>query len=218
MWWIWILACRGEPEPEETHDSAPAVDSVGSEDSVPAAHDSDCEIVTLYQDADGDGHGTAAVTMAGCEGEEGWSTVGDDCDDTNPEVWDECGSLEEECSELGQGSYADDADTGGSTQLSTYWYCPMPMGWQDGRQHCYDTFEGADLVALDREGERDQVERLSAALDPERSYWVGLSQPDTAPTVEFGWNWVDGLGYPDALSVLDFAVLPQLLLVCPVLP
>ena len=40
--------------------------------------------VTLYVDADGDGHGTTAKTSEGCEGGGGWAEVDDDCDDTDP--------------------------------------------------------------------------------------------------------------------------------------
>jgi hypothetical protein len=55
--------------------------------------DDDCDgmvdeglIVTLYPDADEDGYGAPASSMKGCPGTEGYSELGDDCDDTNPAI------------------------------------------------------------------------------------------------------------------------------------
>jgi hypothetical protein len=53
--------------------------------------DNDCDgeidedvLLTLYQDADGDGWGDDAVTTEGCEPSEGWVLDGGDCDDEDP--------------------------------------------------------------------------------------------------------------------------------------
>ena len=70
--------------------------------------DNDCDGVvdedlssTVYADADGDGHGDPATSQTGCTGAEGWSEVGDDCDDTNAAIYtgapEVCDSLDNDC-------------------------------------------------------------------------------------------------------------------------
>ena len=56
----------------------------------------------LYEDADGDGFGTATgASETGCPGEEGWSASSDDCRDddpsVNPEAQERCNAVDDDC-------------------------------------------------------------------------------------------------------------------------
>jgi len=202
-----LTSCSGDKHPADSqpaaHDSQPAAhdsDPVTHDsdpithDSDPVTHDSDCEEVTLYYDGDGDGHGDPAVTTTDCEGLPGWSTVGDDCDDADSSIWEDCPT--HACALLGEASHPDGGDTGGVEVASAYWACEEAIGWQEARQYCYDHLE-ADLAALNLPGEVATLQALSAKLRADLIYWIGLSQPDTAPSVDFGWGWVNAQGYPE---------------------
>ncbi len=178
----------------------PAGDEPGVVDTGPAAEPgdsgTDCPILTLYYDGDGDGHGDPAVATAGCAGLEGWVVDGDDCDDADPTIWDTCGA--HACWMFAERVRdRPGADTGGAA-ASQYWVCEQSMGWQEGRQYCFD-FLGGDLVALNEDGEIADLQAASALIPAER-YWVGISQPDTAPSVDFGWTWIGAQGTVDARS------------------
>jgi hypothetical protein len=66
-------------------------------------------VVTLYADADGDGHGDPARTRDGCGPLTGWSLLGDDCDEADPTRYpgapEACDGLDHDCDGL-----VDDAD------------------------------------------------------------------------------------------------------------
>jgi hypothetical protein len=46
----------------------------------------DIDVITFYEDNDGDGFGTTASTVEDCEQPEGYAAVAGDCDDTNAAV------------------------------------------------------------------------------------------------------------------------------------
>ncbi len=66
--------------------------------------DNDCDgeideevLLTLYQDADGDGWGDPAITSQACDPGEGWVLEGGDCDDSDPAYHP--GAAEEDCTD-----------------------------------------------------------------------------------------------------------------------
>jgi PKD repeat protein len=52
-------------------------------DNCPFYANPDQSLAVLYQDADGDGYGNSAITVLGCPGATGTSSVGGDCNDSN---------------------------------------------------------------------------------------------------------------------------------------
>ncbi len=199
--WIALPACGGDKDKGVDQGNV-GEDTSPPGDTAPGDTGEDCEIITLYYDGDGDGHGDPEVLSAGCDGLEGWSATGDDCDDADSTVWEDC--VEHACYELGTLEYREGGDTGldtggdtGATVTSsTYWLCEENMGWQDARQYCYD-YLAADLVTLEQPGEIAGVQALSAKLDEVRPFWIGVYQPDTSPSAEFGWTWISARGTVD---------------------
>lgn len=70
--------------------------------------DNDCDgevdqgvLETVYEDADGDGHGNADVEEQGCSAFDGWSLESDDCNDQNPNIFpgnaEVCDGLDNNC-------------------------------------------------------------------------------------------------------------------------
>ena len=85
---------------------------------------------TWYADADGDGFGDAAVTVAACDPGPGWVAVGSDCDDANSAIFpgavETCDGLDDDCDGL-----LDDADPDVSSQST--WYADADGdGYGDG--------------------------------------------------------------------------------------
>lgn len=97
-------------------DGAATVNPEADERCEPSGVDEDCdglvdgddpsldpsELMTLYADVDGDGHGDPEVTAAGCGATAGWTEADDDCDDrdgeVNPDVTEVCGNgIDDDC-------------------------------------------------------------------------------------------------------------------------
>lgn len=194
---IWMLAALGcDPSKDAPVDTGPAITDTQPPGDTGGDSGTDCDIITLYYDGDGDGHGDPSTTTAGCEGLEGWSSVGDDCDDADSTVWEDCDA--HACwvfaEVIHSDGVSDTGDTGGAApwSASQYWVCEQKMGWQEGRQYCFDHL-GGDLVAMNEAGEFAALQAASELI-PVEPYWVGVNQPDTAPTVDFGWTWISAQG------------------------
>jgi len=98
---------RAAPEPSE--------DSVSSEltattewvrppddpEVSPGIQGTPCELVTWYEDADGDGHGSRDGSRTSCLAPEGWVAATGDCDDSDdaihPEADELCDGLDNDC-------------------------------------------------------------------------------------------------------------------------
>jgi hypothetical protein len=178
----------------------------------------DCAELTFYQDSDRDGHGDPDYSTVGCEAPEGWVDVGDDCDDTDKNEWDSCPG--DDCSllelimlddggpvETGPDSNTETGDSGYSEPApltNTYYYCSIPQGWQAARQIC-ESVLGGDLAAAGQPGEfkalQDSI--VAAEIPTSQSLWLGLYQQSTAPSVDFGWFWVQSEGYPESDSLSE---------------
>jgi hypothetical protein len=96
---------------------------------------------TFHADADGDGHGTG-VGVATCDPKPDAATVGDDCDDTDPDVHpladETCNGDDDDCDEVVDEDAVDawvyyedqDQDGWGNTQVQLLECEPPPMeGW-----------------------------------------------------------------------------------------
>ena len=84
-------------DPRDCDDTNPAINPDGAE--VCNGLDDDCngtvddnasDMSTWYADEDQDGHGVASPTLDACTQPEGWSATFDDCDDTDPGLWESC--------------------------------------------------------------------------------------------------------------------------------
>lgn len=109
-------AWRCEPDdPEDRWTTAVGDCDDGDDDIHPDASercdvvDNDCdgtvderfETGTIYVDDDGDGHGDPAQSAEGCLTADGWSELGDDCDDDTPRNYpgnvEECDFIDNDC-------------------------------------------------------------------------------------------------------------------------
>jgi len=178
----------------------------------------ECIEYTFFQDNDKDGHGDPDFSTVACEAPEGWVDVGDDCDDDDKNEWDSCPG--DDCSILelvilnegGPGDTGDESSTDSGYSepaplTNTYYYCSIPLGWQAARQICESAL-GGDLAAAGQPGEfkalQDSI--LESEIPTSQSLWLGLYQQSTAPSVDFGWFWVQDEGYPESDSLSEGGV------------
>ncbi len=165
----------------------------------PGEQEEECVAEDWYRDSDGDGHGDPAFTTQDCVPPDGWVGRDDDCDDGNPYYFEDCPG--DDCTLLGEFEQVPEADSGladtaQETSTRLYYACTESVGWQSARQKCQSAF--VDLAAAGGDGE---FEALTGAahrmgLGTEEGWWVGLYQENTAPSVDFGWFWVQGEGWP----------------------
>ena len=172
----------------------------------------ECVEMTFYQDSDNDGHGDPDYSTVDCEAPAGWVEVGDDCDDTDKNEWDSCPG--DDCSileliiiddgEPTDTGMSDSGDTEPIPLTHTYYYCSIPLGWQQARQICESAL-GGDLAAAGQPGEFSALQDSIVAADipTSQSLWLGLYQQSTAPSVDFGWFWVQDEGYPESDSLAE---------------
>ena len=173
-----------------------------------------CETVTWYGDADGDGYGVDAFVQEACDGQEGWSSVAGDCDDTDagvhPEADEECDGIDQDCDgivdEDASGSlrlYADDDGDGYGRTEDRILACAEQSGWVEAYDDCDDAdaaiHPGAtelwyDGVDQDCDGWSD----LDADQDGYESQDHGGDDCDDADETVYPRNWYpddDGDGY-----------------------
>jgi hypothetical protein len=182
----------------------------------------ECAEFTFYQDSDKDGYGDPDFSTVDCEAPEGWVDNGDDCDDTDKTEWDSCPG--DDCSPLDliileESTEDDTGETDANTEpgdtgdvdapplTNIYYYCSIPQGWQAARQIC-EAELGGDLAAAGQPGEfkalQDSI--IAADIPTSQSLWLGLYQQSTAPSVDFGWFWVQNEGYPESDSLSEGGV------------
>jgi hypothetical protein len=106
---------------------------------------------TWYADADGDGYGSAASTIASCSVPVGYVLDGTDCDDTrsavSPEGTETCNGVDDNCDGSideagaeGEGTWYADADGDGyGSAASTTASCSAPDGYVLDGTDCDDT-------------------------------------------------------------------------------
>jgi hypothetical protein len=169
----------------------------GSSDTGDSADTGDCRVFTWYRDEDGDGHGNPDFPSDSCDSPKDFSPEPDDCDDTDKTKWNDCPGWD--CISLGTYDHPV-PDTEGPQTRSTYQGCTLEVGWQEARQRCYDAWPGSDLADTLEQDEFLALQELAANLDTDGTYWFGIKQETTAPSIDFGWFFVDA-GYPDNKDV-----------------
>jgi hypothetical protein len=136
--------------------------------SSPTSTDGSCALVRWYRDQDGDGFGTSDVTLEACEQPEGWSALGDDCDDARVVVWPGAphvcwGSDDDDC----DGRLDDnlvDGDGDGSTPCDGDCDDANPEVAEGMREVCNGVDDDCDGL-VDRED--DSVDRWSCGFCPD---------------------------------------------------
>ncbi|MDG1483479.1 MAG: MopE-related protein [Myxococcota bacterium] len=105
----------------------------------------------FYEDADGDGFGDDDSSIEVCEAPEGYSAVGGDCDDDQPEAYpgniEYCDGIDNNCDgqideEVSSTWYADTDGDGYGDEKSTIEACEQPEGYTDLIGDCDDTDAG----------------------------------------------------------------------------
>ena len=119
--------------------------------------DDDCDgeideglMPTIYYDADGDGYGDPNSPSTDCSGGEGYVLYGDDCDDSNPEIYpfqqEACDGIDNDCNGIVDdgvsNTYYRDADFDGyGDSTSTTLGCFPPEGYVTLDGDCDDSDE-----------------------------------------------------------------------------
>lgn len=149
--------------------------------------------LTFYVDADGDGHGSSAMTMMGCEAPAGYVATSGDCDDTemgvHPGVAELCDRIDANCSSGGGLDATEDADEDGHAPEGHEYLGGLPS------DDCDDA--DADVVRLlwypDSDGDghgRSSAEPTDECARPGDA-WVlsnddcNDNRPDVNPTADF---------------------------------
>ena len=118
---------------------------------------------TWYYDNDKDGHGDPGRGEGYCERPEGYSDVGDDCNDADPGVYpgadDVCDKVDNDCDGIVDNGlesvmyYVDGDDDGYGDDAQTVWDCTQPSGTVDVGGDCDDTDEAYNPGAVEEDCE-----------------------------------------------------------------
>ena len=234
-----VVACT-QPEgfvsnSDDCDDSASEANPSGVEVCDGLDNDCDGEIdgpdpiggMTVYVDADGDGVGSAAVSMAACTPVDGFVASSDDCDDTDasayPGAEEVCDGVDNDCSgEADEGLlvtvYADPDGDGFGLESVSAEACAVEDGWASASGDCDETdaavhpdaAEVCDGVDNDCSGEADEglLSTVYADLDGDG---FGVESVSTE-ACEAGDGWaavpgdcdeMDAAVHPDAAEVCD---------------
>ncbi len=190
----------------------------GIDNDCDGAADPHDELVTWYLDSDGDGAGVQYPAQSACTrpGPE-WVTSGDDCDDTNADVFpgqqeicndqvdDDCDGLEDDLDPDVLVStmttwYADgDTDGYGDPEI-TLVSCAAPSGFVDNGDDCAPTHGARHPGSLE----------ICNEVDDDCDDLVDDADPDIDPTTQisfFADNDLDGYGAPGS-SILACSAIP----------
>jgi hypothetical protein len=170
-----------------------APDSIDATDAQPDA----CTSKTWYQDSDGDGYGSAAVSKAACSKPAGYGAVGTDCDDANsaihPGTQEVCNGKDDNCNgQTDEGVtatlFADkDGDGYGNASVSQT-VCSVPGGYVSNNSDCDDNNSSAHPGAteacngLDDNCNGQSDEGLSTAAYYQDADGDGYGNPEASQT------------------------------------
>lgn len=125
-------------------------DCDGIDNNCDGQTDEDASYVNYYEDADGDGFGTARNPVNSCEPVDGYVTNNDDCDDSarsiNPNATEVCDGIDQDCDGTIDNNASDaqvwyaDRDADGYGDLNnTRTACDQPAGYTIDTSDCNDT-------------------------------------------------------------------------------
>ncbi len=159
--------------------------------------DEDATDTTIfYPDADGDGHGEPSASLAACDEPAGWSSVADDCDDTDaavsPSALEVCDTVDQDCDGTADEAAVDattwyvDADSDGFGDASnTILACEQPESAVSDATDCDDlsadvspaASEVCDAVDQDCDGavDEDATDAPTWHLDADLDGWGGAA-------------------------------------------
>ncbi len=136
-----------DADPSVYPDAIEACNAV--DDNCDGIADNGVQKVLMFEDVDGDGYGIPAGAREACPGEEGWTDVAGDCDDTNGDVHplapETCDGIDEDCNGVRDDGaidagiwYADaDGDSYGNTDVWAL-SCGAVEGYVENGTDCDD--------------------------------------------------------------------------------
>ncbi|MEC7525146.1 MAG: MopE-related protein [Myxococcota bacterium] len=146
--------------------------------------------ITVYRDADGDGHGDASMVTADCGASPGWALVGDDCDDDcagcHPGAAEACDTRDQDCDgRVDEGArttfYRDRDGDGHGDPGVTVEACTAPAGHVASAGDCDDDCASCRPGGTETCDARDQD--CDGTLDEAPS---GGAEPCPCPRRTFG--------------------------------
>ena len=133
--------------------------------------------VPAWQDADGDGYGDDALSGVVCPGTAGWSEIGGDCDDADPDLNPDTSW------------YSDQDNDGYGSDLYNTHACEQPEGFVDNQEDCDDLSSRIHPGA---------TERCDGGVDNDCDGLADDEDPDTDPEdMDTFFVDADGDGYGD---------------------
>lgn len=120
--------------------------------------------LTLWQDADGDGHGVPLASIYACTGTVGYAALDDDCNDAEPLAWtgavEECDGVDNDCDGL-----LDDRDPDLAPDAVVTWYADSDGDGVGGELDFEACTPPAGYVALGGDCDDADPVRFPGAVD-----------------------------------------------------
>lgn len=176
----------------------------GKDDNCDGQIDEDVELLTFYRDLDGDGNGNPAEFIQACVKPNGYVSNGNDCDDTNIDIYpgapEICNHLDDNCDGIidegvePRSYYADQDGDGYGSGNDIIIECTQPAGYVENDFDCNDSdstvYPGAPEICNFLDDNCD-----------------GIIDEGVEPSIYFADQ--DGDGFGDANDSITDCVQPQ---------
>jgi hypothetical protein len=149
------------------------------------------DMVTVYFDGDGDGHGVPSPESLACGPSDGWSASADDCDDDDggrhPGAGETCDGVDQDCNGVVDNGATDCSCDQFNYGTHSYQVCSLSKKkWAQSRDYCTAPARGYYLATVNNLDEQDMLLDALSAYD--NTFWIGLNDIGS----EDNFTWVNG--------------------------